>query len=67
MLAGDDTPFGVFILLPAERPFSIQDNLIDSTEIVNWLTVFVLSSDQLYSCLQEVRSLTFCTVCSHVG
>jgi len=58
---------GVFILLPAERPFSIQDNLIDSTEIVNWLTVFVLSSDQLYSCLQEVHSLTFCTVYSHVG
>jgi hypothetical protein len=42
MLAGDDIPSGVFILLPAERPFSKQDNPIGSTEIVSWLTIFVL-------------------------
>ena len=33
---------GVFILLPTGRPFSKQDNPIGSTEIVSWLTVFVL-------------------------
>jgi len=28
--------------LPTDRPGSKQDNPIGSTEIVNWLTVFVL-------------------------
>jgi len=42
MLAGTTYHSGVFILLPAERPFSKQDNPVGSIEIVSWLTVFVL-------------------------